>query len=144
MSLEMAHSPIPIPGPFIPTIAPRNSTFLLLGKKWDFDFLATAPLSLMSFLFVQVSFQLQRGTLLMLRHLGCSNIYFIWHPIPHVLRCDGDLAVEKFYGDLGGNSPAYFSPPYIYCSKILVVPLFASSTLKNQSKEPFYTFVSYL
>ena len=106
MSLDMAHGSIPILRPFTHTIAPRNSIFLLLGKKWDFDFLATALLTLMSFLSVQVSFQLQKGTLLTLWHLGCSNIYFIWCPVPYVLWCDGDPVVEKFYGDLGGNSPA--------------------------------------
>ena len=39
----------------------------------------------------------------------------------------------KFYWGLGGNCLTYFSFSYIYiyCSKILVVPLFASSTLKN-------------
>ena len=33
MSLDTAHGPISIFGPFIPTITPRNSTLLLLGKK---------------------------------------------------------------------------------------------------------------
>ena len=144
MSSGTAHGLIPVFGPFIPTIAPRNSFFFFLRKKGDFNFLATILFTLMSFLFVQVSFQLQRGMLLTLRHLGRFHIYFIRHSIPYVLWYDGDPTMEKFYGDLGWNSPAYFSLPYIYCSKILVVPLFTSSTLKNQSKEPFYTFVSYL
>ena len=144
MSSDTAHDPIPIPGPFIPTIAPWNSTLLLIRKKWDFDFLVTTPLTLMSFLSMQASFQLQRGMLLTLWHLGCFTIYFLRRLVSHVLRCDGDPTVEKFYWDLGGNSPAYFFPPYIYCLKILAIPLFSSSTLKNQSEEPFYTFISYL
>ena len=37
MSSDKAHGPIYIPGPFIPTIAPQNSTLLLLEKKGDFD-----------------------------------------------------------------------------------------------------------
>ena len=37
-SSNMAHDPIPISGPFFPTITPQNSTILLLGKKGDFDF----------------------------------------------------------------------------------------------------------
>ena len=80
----------------------------------------------------------------MLRHLGCFSIYFVWHLVPHVLRCDEDPAVENFCGDLSGNSPAYFSHPYINCSKTLDIPLFESSTLKNQSEEPLCIFVSYL
>ena len=63
-----------------------------------------------SLLFVQVSFQLQRGMLLTLRHPRRLSIYFIRCPVPHVQRCDEDPTVEKFYGDLGGNSPAYFFP----------------------------------
>ena len=117
MSLDIAHGPISIFGPFIPTITPQNSTLLLLGKKGDVDFLVTAFLTLISFLYVQVSFQLQRSTLLTLRHPRHSNIYFIWRFIAHVLWCDGDPTVETFYGDLGGNSLAHFFPPYIYCLK---------------------------
>ena len=49
-----------------------------------------------------------------------------------------------FYGDLSSNFLAYFSHPYISCSKNPDVPLFESSTLKNQSEVPFHIFVSYL
>ena len=80
----------------------------------------------------------------MLRHSGRFSIYSKRRPVPHVLWCDENPMVEKLYGDLGGYSLTYFSYPYIYCSKILTVPLFASSTLKNQSEEPFCIFVSYL
>ena len=107
-SSDTAHNPLPISGPFFPTIAFQNST-LLLEKNGDFDFLVIVLPTLMSFLSVQVSFQLQRGMLLTLLHLGLFNIYFIQYPIPHVLWCDGDSTVGKFYRDLGGNSLAHFS-----------------------------------
>ena len=144
MSLDMAHDPIPIFRPLFLTIASQNPTLLLLKKKGDFDFLAIVHPTLMLFLSMQVSFQLQRGMLLTLRHPGRFSIYFIWYLIPHVLWCDGDPTLGKFYKDLGGNSSAHFSHSYICCSQILVVPLFASSTLKNQSEEPFHISVSYL
>ena len=80
----------------------------------------------------------------MLQHLEHLSIYFMWRPVPHVLRCDEDHTVGIFCGDLSGNSPTYFSQSYINCSKTLDVPLFESSTLKNQSEEPFHIFVSYL
>ena len=115
ISLDIAHGPIPIFGTFFPTITPQNSTLLLLGKKRDFDFLAIFLSTLMSFLSVQVSFQLHRGMLLTLQHLGRFSIYFIQRLVPHVLRCDGDPTVGKFYKDLGKNSPAHFSHSYIFC-----------------------------
>ena len=37
MSSNTSHGPLPIYGPFIPTIAPRNFTLLLLGKKRGFQ-----------------------------------------------------------------------------------------------------------
>ena len=129
MSLDRAHGLIPIAGPFIPTIV---HSFAPLEKKGDFDLLITILPTFMSSLSVQASFQLSRSTLLMLWHLGRFHIYFTQHLVPHVLRCDGNLMVEKFHGDLGGNPPAYFFPLiYIYCLKILAILLFAFSTLKN-------------
>ena len=74
--------------------------------------------------------------LLTLRHLGGSNIYFIQHPVPHILRCDGDPTVDKFYGDLGENSPTYFSPPYIYRSKILAIPFLHLQLSRTNPRSP--------
>ena len=51
---------------------------------------------------------------------------------------------DFFCGESSGNFPVYFSHPYISCSKNPNVPLFESSTLKNQSEVPFHIFVSYL
>ena len=92
MSLDRAHGLIPIAGPFIPTIV---HSFAPLEKKGDFDLLITILPTFMSSLSVQASFQLSRSTLLMLWHLGRFHIYFTQHPVPHVLRCDGNLMVEK-------------------------------------------------
>ena len=98
----------------IPTIAPQNSTLLLIGKKkGDFDSLMTTLITLMSFLSVQVSFQLQRGTLLTLWHLGRFSIYFLQRHVPHVLWCDGDPTVENFIGVWAGTVSLTF-PFHIY------------------------------
>ena len=48
MSSDMAHSLKPMSRPFIPIIAPRNSTFLLLEKEGDFDL----PIIILSYSYV--------------------------------------------------------------------------------------------
>ena len=98
-SSGVAHSPIPISSPFIPTITPRNSTLLLLRKKkGGFRFSNNYPSHSYVISFCAGVFQMQRGTLLTLRHLGCFIIYFLRRLVPHVLRCDGDPTVENFTG----------------------------------------------
>ena len=129
LSSGTTHGLVPIFGPFFPIITPQNSSLLLLGekkKKKGFWFLAIVLPTLKSLISVQVSFQLQKGTLLALWHPRHFSIYFRRRPVPHVLRCDGDPMVEKFYRDFGGSSPTHFSHSYIYCLQILAVLLFAS------------------
>ena len=119
LSSSTAHGLVPIFGPFFPIIAPQNSTFLLLRekkKKKGFWFLAIVLPTLKSLLSMQVSFQPQKGTLLALWHLRHFSIYFILRPIPHVLRCDEEPTVEKFYGDFSGSSPLTFPIP-IYIAR---------------------------
>ena len=131
MSSDTDHGPITIFGPFIPIIVSRNSTFLLLKKKRGFRFLGDYFPHTYVISFCAGVLSTAKRHAPDLRHSGRFNIYFIRRLVPHVLWYDGDPMVEKFYGDLGGNSPAHFSPPYIYYSKILAIPLFVSSALKN-------------
>ena len=144
MSSDTDHGPVTIFGPFIPIIVSRNSTFLLLKKKRGFWFLGDYFPHTYVISFCAGVLSTAKRHAPDLRHSGRFNIYFIRRLVPHVLWYDGDPMMEKFYGDLGWNSLAYFSHPYINCSNTLGVPLFASSTLKNQSEEPFYIFVSNL
>ena len=135
-----AYGLIPISGPFIPTISkfhsstPRKKGILIFGNHPSHSYVISFCAGVFS---IAKRHAPDASASRMLQHL----LHMAPYP-PHVLQCDGDPMVEKFYGDLGRNSPAYFSHSYIYCSKILAVPLFASSTLKNQSEEPFHISVS--
>ena len=60
-SSGMAHSPILISRPFIPTITPRNSTFSLLKEKRDFDFWQSCFSHLCHFLLCRCLFNCKRA-----------------------------------------------------------------------------------
>ena len=113
MSLDKVDGPIYLSRPFIPTIAPQNSTLLLSKKKGVSILRQLFCFALMSSPFVQVSFQLPKSTLLTFRHLGCACIYFLQLHVLHVLRYDGDPMVEDFMGTWVGILPLAF-PSHIY------------------------------
>ena len=115
MSSGTAHGLIPVFRPFIPTIAPRIS-FFFPWEKGGFQFLGNYPFHSYVISFCAGVFQMQRGTLLTLRHLGCFIIYFLRRLVPHVLRCDGDPTVENFTGIRRELSRLLFSLP-IYIAR---------------------------
>ena len=130
MSSDKAHVQIYILGPFIPTIALQNSTLLLSKKKKGYFDITTITLlcSYAISVCVGVSLTTQKhahdvstsGTCLHLFFAAlCSPCSTVWW------RSKGG----RFYGDLGGNSPACFSLPYIYGLKTSTVSLFAFSNL---------------
>ena len=116
LSSGMAHDPIPISGPLIPTIALWNSTFLLLGKKGDFDFLVNTLPTLMSLLSMQVSFQLLRGTLLTLGIWDASAFISYGTLSPTFYSVMKILQWRNFMGIWVGTLPLTFSLP-IYIAR---------------------------
>ena len=96
-SLCVAHSPISLSRPFIPTIAPRNSTFSLLREKYIFLTCRR--------LFTCNEHAPDASAFRTPQHL----LHFIRHPVPHVLWCEKNPTLGIFHRDSSENSPTYFS-----------------------------------
>ena len=120
-SLCVAHGPISLSRPFIPTIAPRNSTFSLLREKYIFLTCRR--------LFTCNEHAPDASAFRTPQHL----LHFIRHPVPTFYGVIKILRWGFFIGIRARTLPLTF-PSYINCLKNPDAPLFEFSTLKNQFK----------
>ena len=96
MPSDRAHDPIYIPGPIIPTIAPRNSPFLLFGKKRGFQYYYNYPtLTIHHLCLCRCLFNCPK-------HAPDVSAFETRLHVPHVLWYDGDLMTRDFIGTWAG------------------------------------------